>query len=113
MLKFWTFACICIAVLANVAVSEDLKSFDDVIVDVVTKLPMHLNDAIDETELVDDSANALNITGRIRWPHLPRLSQCFKDYLRLYAALFQKQNRMWAIEGIVPDFELILKCVCA
>lgn len=100
MLKFWTFVCICIALFANVAVTDDINSFEDVFVDLITNLPKHFKDAIDETENVDAS-NALNITGKIRFPHLPRPSQCLKDYLRLHTALLRKGSRNWALEGTV------------
>lgn len=97
MLKFWTLAFIGIAFFANVAICDDNNSFEDVSMDVVKNLPKYLKDAIDETEY-ENSANAINAAKKFKFPWP---SQCFKDYLRIYTALFQKKNRNWALEGIV------------
>lgn len=109
MLKIWAFTFICIALYANVAVCDDIEFFENASVDLIKNLPNHFKDAIVELEK-EDSANAsMNITERIKFPRLPRLSQCFKDYLHMYTALLRKQSRSWALQGITFKLNDIFK----
>lgn len=99
MLKIWTFAFICITVYTNVVVCDDTDSFRDASIDLIKNLPKYFNDALLELDN-EESANAnTTITERIHFPRLPKLSQCLKDYLRMYT-LFRADTRSWALEGI-------------
>lgn len=106
MLKFWTLAFIGITLFASVAICDDNNSFENVTTKLVANLPEYLKDAIREVEY-ENSANAINAAKKFKfpWPKFKFPTQCIKDYLRIYRALLRKEDRTWALSGIV-----LMKC---
>lgn len=98
MLKSWILVFIGIALFANSAICEDeFDFFEDVSMDLIQNLPKYLKEAVDLLEK-EESANVLNGT---EYSLFPRISQCTKDYLRIYTSLLRKKRREWAFKGIV------------
>lgn len=102
MLKIWTFAFICITVYTNVVVCDETDLFRDASIDLIKNLPKYFNDAVLELDNEESAKTNTTISERIHFPRLPKLpkiSQCLKDYLRMYT-LLRADTRSWAFEGI-------------
>lgn len=98
MLKFWAIAFLGIAILQNVAICTAEDSFESLSMKLLSDLPRHFKEAIEEVEKEDAAITSKGL-GPFRFNWIP---QCLKDYGYIYWAAARDRNITgWPTQGIV------------